>query len=63
VDPLLTPSDSAGDILFRLLALATIGVSSQAYDVTRDGQRFLVKRAAKISLIHVVSNWNARLDR
>jgi hypothetical protein len=31
--------------------------------VTRDGQRFLVKREAEASLIHVVSNWNARLGR
>jgi DNA-binding winged helix-turn-helix (wHTH) protein/Tol biopolymer transport system component len=61
VDKQRTPSDSPGRMLFRAPGLAPTGVSGPVYDVTRDGQRFLVKREAEASLIHVVSNWNARL--
>jgi DNA-binding winged helix-turn-helix (wHTH) protein/Tol biopolymer transport system component len=63
IDPRRTPSDSVGHALFRASSLAPTGVSDQAYDVTPDGQRFLVKREVGSSPIHVVLNWDARLGR
>ena len=50
-------------MLFRASGLAPTGVTRQVYDVTRDGQRFLLKREVEASPIYVVSNWNARLGR
>jgi hypothetical protein len=43
--------------------LAPTGISGLVYDVTRDGQRFLLKREVEPSPIYVVSNWDARLSR
>ena len=63
VDPQRTPSESAGDILFRASGLAPTGVSGQVYDVTPDGQRFLLKREVGPSAIDVVLNWDASLRR
>ena len=63
IDPQRTPSDSAGRVLFRASGLAPTGVSGQVYDVTPDGQRFLLKRQVGSSPIYVVLNWDARLDR
>jgi hypothetical protein len=63
IDPRRTPSDSAGRVLFRATGLAPTGVSGQVYDVTPDGQRFLIKREVGSSPIHVVVNWDARLSR
>ena len=63
VDPQRTPSDSAGGMLFRASGLAPTGISGLVYDVTRDGQRFLLKREVDASPIYVVSNWNAHLGR
>ena len=63
VDPQRTPSESPGDILFRASGLAPTGVSGQVYDVTPDGQRFLLKREVGPSAIHVVLNWDAGLHR
>jgi DNA-binding winged helix-turn-helix (wHTH) protein/Tol biopolymer transport system component len=63
IDPERTPSDAGGTELFRADALAPTGVSGPVYDVTRDGQRFLLKREAGPSPIHVVVNWDARLPR
>ncbi len=63
VDLQRTPSDSPGSMLFRASGLAPTGVTRQVYDVTRDGQRFLLKREVEASPIYVVSNWNARLGR
>ena len=63
VDPQGTPSDSPGETLFRAPGLAPTGVSGRVYDVTRDGQRFLLKREVEASPIYIVSNWNARLGR
>jgi eukaryotic-like serine/threonine-protein kinase len=63
IDPQRTPSDSAGHVLFRASRLAPTGISGDVYDVTPDGQRFLVKREVGSSPIHVVLNWDARLDR
>lgn len=61
VDPQRTPSDSAGGALFRTSGVPPTGVSGQVYDVTSDGQRFLVKREVGSSPIHVALNWDARL--
>jgi hypothetical protein len=36
-------------------------VSGQVYDVTPDGQRFLLKREVGSSPIYVVLNWDAHL--
>lgn len=58
-----TPSASTGHVLFRTLTSAPSGVVGQAYDVAPDGERFLVKRQAGSSPIHVVVNWAARLPR
>jgi hypothetical protein len=58
-----TPSASAGRVLFRTAALGPTGVVGQAYDVARDGERFLLKRQAGSSPIQVVVNWAARLPR
>ena len=63
VDPRRTPSESPGDILFRASGLAPTGVSGQVYDVTPDGQRFLLKREVGPSTIHVVLNWDVGLHR
>lgn len=63
VDPQRTPSDSAGRALFRASDLAPTGISGDVYDVTPDGQRFLLKREVGSSPIHVVLNWDARLGR
>jgi DNA-binding winged helix-turn-helix (wHTH) protein/Tol biopolymer transport system component len=63
IDPQRTPSDSAGRVLFRASGLARTGISGDVYDVTPDGQRFLLKREVGSSAIHVVLNWDARLDR
>ena len=63
IDPQRTPSDSAGHVLFRASGLAPTGISGDVYDVTPDGQRFLLKREVGSSPIHVVLNWDARLDR
>ena len=63
IDPLRTPSDSAGRVLFRTSGLAPTGVSGQVYDVTPDGQRFLLKREVGSSPIQIVLNWDALLER
>jgi DNA-binding winged helix-turn-helix (wHTH) protein/Tol biopolymer transport system component len=63
IDPQQTPSDSAGRVLFRATELTRTGISGNLYDVTPDGQRFLVKREVGSSPIHVVLNWDARLGR
>ncbi len=63
IDPQRTPSDSAGRVLFRASGLPPTGMSGDLYDVTPDGQRFLVKREVGSSPIHLVLNWDARLDR
>jgi Tol biopolymer transport system component len=62
VDPEGTPSDSPGRVLFQAPGPELTGISGQVYDVTPDGQRFLVKREVGPSLIHVVLNWDERLD-
>jgi DNA-binding winged helix-turn-helix (wHTH) protein/Tol biopolymer transport system component len=61
IDPQRTPSESAGRVLFRASDLAPTGISGGVYDVTPDGQRFLVKREVGSSPIQVVLNWDARL--
>jgi hypothetical protein len=43
--------------LFQTRAVAPTGLTGQAYDVTSDGQRFLIKVAAAPSPITVVVNW------
>ena len=63
VNPQGTPSDSPGKKLFRAPGLAPTGVSGRVYDVTSDGQRFLLKREVEPSPIYVVANWSARLER
>ena len=63
IDPRRTPSESAGNALFRASGLAPTGVSGQVYDVTPDGQRFLLKREVGPSTIHVVLNWDVGLHR
>jgi DNA-binding winged helix-turn-helix (wHTH) protein/Tol biopolymer transport system component len=63
VDPRQTPSESAGEVLFRASGLAPTGVSGQVYDVTPDGLRFLLKREVGPSAIHVVLNWDSGLRR
>jgi hypothetical protein len=63
VNPQRTPSDSPGGMLFRAPAIAPTGLSGQIYDVTPDGQRFLVKREVGPSTIHVVLNWDAVIQR
>jgi DNA-binding winged helix-turn-helix (wHTH) protein/Tol biopolymer transport system component len=63
IDPRRTPSDSAGRVLFRASGLAPTGLSGQVYDVTPDGQRFLLKREVGSSPIHVVLNWDAPVRR
>ena len=55
--------DSAGRVLFRALALAPTGISGNVYDVTPDGQRFLLKREVGSSPINVVLNWDAPLGQ
>jgi hypothetical protein len=50
-------------VLFRASVPPPTGVSDQVYDVAPDGQRFLLKREAGSSPIHVVLNWDTRLDR
>ena len=62
IDPLRTPSDSAGHLLFRASGLPPTGISGNVYDVTPDGQRFLLKREVGSSPIHVVLNWDGRID-
>jgi Tol biopolymer transport system component len=56
------PGNSRGDVLFPASSLAPTGISGQVYDVTPDGQRFLLKREVGASAIHVVLNWDERLD-
>jgi hypothetical protein len=63
IDPERTPSDSGGRVLFRASDLANSGISGGVYDVTPDGQRFLLKREVASSPIRVVLNWDARLGR
>jgi eukaryotic-like serine/threonine-protein kinase len=64
IDPQRTPSDSGGRVLFRASRVASwTGISGAVYDVTPDGQHFLLKQEVGSSPIHVVLNWNARLDR
>jgi Tol biopolymer transport system component len=45
--------------LFQTQAVAPSGLVGQAYDVTSDGQRFLVKVPASFSPITVVVNWTS----
>jgi eukaryotic-like serine/threonine-protein kinase len=45
--------------LFQTQAVAPSGLAGQAYDVTSDGQRFLVKVPASVSPITVVVNWTS----
>jgi DNA-binding winged helix-turn-helix (wHTH) protein/Tol biopolymer transport system component len=63
IDPQRTPSDSAGHVLFRTSGLPLTGIIGNTYDVTPDGRRFLLKREVGSSPIHVVLNWDARVDR
>jgi hypothetical protein len=62
IDRQRTPSDAAGRVLFRVSGLEPTGVSDEVYDVTPDGQRFLLKREVRSSPIDVVLNWNTRLQ-
>jgi hypothetical protein len=48
--------------LFQTRAVAPSGLAGQAYDVTPDGQRFLVKVPASVSPITAVVNWTAMLQ-
>jgi DNA-binding winged helix-turn-helix (wHTH) protein len=48
--------------LFQTRAVAPSGLAGQAYDVTSDGQRFLVKVPASFSPITVVVNWTSLLQ-
>ena len=57
-----TPSDAPGGPLFRAPTSEPTGVSGRVYDVTPDGERFLVKRQVGDSSIHVVLNWDAHLQ-
>jgi hypothetical protein len=50
-------------VLFRAAGPTWTGIIGDIYDVTPDGQRFLLKREVGSSPIHVVLNWDARLDR
>jgi Tol biopolymer transport system component len=43
--------------LFQTRAIRPTGLTGQAYDVTSDGQRFLIKAAATNTPIIVVLNW------
>jgi DNA-binding winged helix-turn-helix (wHTH) protein len=61
IDPQRTPSDAGGRVLFRASTLAPTGTSGQAYDVTPDGHRFLLKRELGSSPIYVTLNWDAHL--
>ncbi len=63
IDPQRTPSDSAGRVLFRAAGPTRTGIAGDVYDVTPDGERFLLKREVGLSPIHVVLNWDAHLDR
>ena len=63
IDPQRTPIDSAGRVLFRAAGPTWTGIIGDIYDVTPDGQRFLLKREVGSSPIHVVLNWDAHLDR
>jgi hypothetical protein len=63
IDPQRTPSEFAGRVLFRTSGLAPTGLSGQVYDVTPDGQRFLLKREFGSSPIQILLNWDARLVR
>jgi len=63
VDPDRTPSDSAGRVLFRASGLARTGITGDVYDVTPDGQRFLLKLEVGSSPIHVLLNWDTHLGR
>ena len=47
--------------LFHTKAATPSGLTGQAYDVTPDGQRFLVKVPASPSSITVIVNWTARM--
>jgi DNA-binding winged helix-turn-helix (wHTH) protein/Tol biopolymer transport system component len=60
VDPQRTPSDLPGGVLFHASGLAPTGVSGVVYDVSSDGQRFVLKREVGSSPIHVVLNWDTR---
>jgi eukaryotic-like serine/threonine-protein kinase len=61
IDPARTPSDDGtGTVLFRAPGPSPTGITGNVYDVTPDGQRFLVKREVGSSPIHVVLNWDAR---
>jgi hypothetical protein len=48
--------------LFQTQAVAPSGITGQAYDVTSDGQRFLMKVPASFSPITVVVNWTSILQ-
>jgi DNA-binding winged helix-turn-helix (wHTH) protein/Tol biopolymer transport system component len=63
IDPQRTPSESAGRVLFLASDLSRTGLSGGVYDVTPDGQRFLLKREVGSSPIRIVLNWDARLNR
>lgn len=63
IDPGRTPTDSAGRVLFRASDLAPTGLRGEVYDVTPDGQRFLLKREVGSSPIHVVLSWDAAVRR
>jgi Tol biopolymer transport system component len=62
IDPQRTPSESAGQALFRASDLARTGISGDVYDVTPDGQRFLLKREVGSSPIQIILNWDARIQ-
>jgi Tol biopolymer transport system component/DNA-binding winged helix-turn-helix (wHTH) protein len=57
VEPGMTFNAGAPRALFRTGAVAPSGVTGEAYDVSPDGQRFLVKVPASFSPITVVVNW------
>ena len=59
IEPGPTLRAGAARRLFQTQAVAPSGLTGQAYDVTSDGQRFLVKVPASFSPITVVVNWTS----
>jgi len=52
--------------LFDLQLLGAAGPTNPAYDVTRDGQRFIMVQPAegeRTKLVHVILNWDEELER
>ena len=57
------PQLTTAEPLFQTAGVEPSGLEGRSYDVSPDGQRFLVKVPAEPAVIVVIANWTSLLDR